>query len=115
MSIHKRNTKSGIRYIAVISLSNGKQISKTFKRKVDAEAWEMEQKQKLISTPPTIKNKIVENSNKKLAVFCEDWLVNYAIHNKTVSSVLRDRQIIKNQIDPYLGRYRLNELSQRVY
>lgn len=115
MSIHKRIKKTCIRYIAIVFLPNGKQISKTFKRKIDAEMWETEQKQKLFAAPPSLKSKVIENSNKTLSLFCDDWLRDYAIQNKTASSVVRDRQIIKNQIEPYLGHYRLNELSQEMF
>ena len=44
MSIHKYRLKSSFGYRAVITLSPTKQISKKFKKKIDAEHWEREQR-----------------------------------------------------------------------
>jgi integrase len=112
MSIHKINRKTGIRYIAHVCTPNRKQVTKTFKRKFDAERWELEQKHLLQAAPIGIRQTILENSNTTLKAFCEQWLEQYAVKNKTQSSVKLDRQIIANQIVPVLGRFRLNELSQ---
>lgn len=114
MPIYKRNKKTGIRYFAVLEVAPGKQVSKTCKRKIDAETWLIEQKQLLFTAPPTNKSAVLENSNKTLKVFCQEWLQNYAMKNKAMSSVRLDSGIIKNQIDPILGRFRLNELTQEV-
>ncbi len=114
MSIHKRVMKSGVRYLASILTPNRKQISKTFKRKIDAENWELEQKHVLQAAPISVRQTILENSNTTLKQFCEHWLEHYAVKHKTQSSVKLDRQIIANQIVPVFGRLRLNELSQEA-
>lgn len=114
MSIHKRIKKNCVRYVAIIMLPNRKQISKTFRRKFDAERWETEQKQVLIAAPISQRQIILENSNMTLKAFCDRWLEQYAVKNKTQSSIKLDRQIIGNQIVPVLGRLRLNELSQEL-
>lgn len=114
MSIHKRNTKTGPRYLAVVLTPSKKQISKTFKRKFDAEIWEREQKHVLEAAPISVRQTILENSNQTLKIFSERWLEQYAVRNKTQSSVKLDRQIIANQIVPYMGHLRLNELSQEL-
>lgn len=112
MSIHKRKRKSGTKYIAVIYTPAGKQITKTFARKVDAERWEIEQKQKLYSSPIRDKETMLVKSNTKLSAFCDEWIREYATHNKTASSLRRDKQIVRNQIVPHLGNLCLNEVTQ---
>ena len=114
MSIHKRVRKSGTRYLVVVYGLNGKQMSKTFKRKIDAVRWETEQKQLINRYPDHWTEILMQKANLRLAEYCQEWVTEYATPNKTPSSVRRDKQMIKNQIVPYLGRFRLNELSQKV-
>ncbi len=109
MSIHKRERKKGIVYLAVIPTIMGKQITKTFRRKIDAEMWEREQLQLFRSDPQKILT--FERSNMPLAEFCQLWLTKYAEIRKAASSVRRDKQIINFHIVPYLGKIRLVDLT----
>lgn len=112
MSINKRKTKRGFIYRAVVSRSAGEQTTRHFERKVDAEDWEREEYQKIKlginSSVSSTKSQI------KVTELCGYWIENYGRVHKAFSSVVRDEQIIKKQINPLIGKYPLRDLDSSI-
>ena len=108
MSIHKIMKKSGVRYKAVIHASPIKQICRVFERRLDAERWEQEQWLLLRTAPDSMT--VTEMSVEGLAHY---WLENYGRHNKAESSLIVDRQYLRNQILPELGKSQIASLRPR--
>lgn len=109
MSVHKRKRKNGFAYEAVITGPRGKQQTKVFKRKIDAEAWEREQRAQLATNPNA--SLFAVNSTRTLDDLCREWFTKHSTVHKAASSASRDDQIIRNQISPGLGHIRLRDLS----
>lgn len=111
MSIHKRTRKNGHAWLVVITDQHGKQYSKTFQRKYDAEQWEIQQKNKLKGTTDRVE--LMRNSRKSLLELCSYWFENHSLKVKTNSSSRRDDQIIRNQIEPTIGSLSIEALRPK--
>jgi integrase len=110
MSVRQIKLKSGNGYKAVVTISPTKQISKNFKRKIDAESWEREQRRLLESG----KISVTLNSRQTVSELAQYWMENYAKPVKSYSSVRRDIGILNNHILPYFGTTPLAKVSARM-
>lgn len=109
MSIHKYARKGGSGYRAVVQLGNGKSTSKKFQRKVDAESWEREQR--LVRRAGG--NRSLEMTIT-VADLAERWLSGPCVDRRETSSNHRYEICVRRQIVPYLGKYRVANLSKGV-
>jgi len=112
MSIHRRKRAKGSAYIAVVAGPMGKQRTKTFERRADAELWEREQYHLQKADPA--RTATLDHAKRTVKELCEHWLEAYARKHKTASSVRRDEQFIRNQIVPIIGSVRLGDLQHVV-
>jgi integrase len=103
MSVHK--TKSG--NYRTRWRQDGRQYSKNFKRKIDAEKFLAAV---LINeAPATTRN----NNSVTLASFAETWIKDYATIHKAPSSLIRDQQVLRDYILPSLGQKKLETIELR--
>lgn len=105
MSIHK--TKVGT--YQVRWRERGRLKAKNFDRKIDAEKFEASLKLGIQSTEPA---KLVEET-MRVTDFVDIWMKDHGHVHKSASSLIRDRQIIRDYVLPQLGKYRLNEVLRR--
>jgi integrase len=111
MSIRRRiyRNKDGtvsVYYLGSVRLSNGKELSKQFERKTDAQNWKADQTSQ--------RNAGALSQSKQTMSFREladYWLTNYAEKRKEGSSKIRDEIILKQQIFPFFGGKRLMDLN----
>lgn len=107
MSIHK--TISGT--FEVRWRNKGRQRSKTFKRKIDAEKFEAKI---LLDQVPDFLNESKETRSPEITFgeLAEIWMRDHAEVHKAASSLVRDRQILKTYLLPQLGKYRLSAITR---
>ena len=107
MSIHKRKRKNGISYRAVVTGSFGKQVSKAFARKVDAQKWHDAMLHKMRS------GEKVDRKGGKTTVseFGQMWLDGYGRSQLEPASQLKYNNLLKCQINPWLGGVKLSDIS----
>ena len=115
MSIHKisrplKNGTRSTRYRVFIQINPAKQITKSFKRKIDADAWEVKQKHLWKLGESTL---VSESSEMTVKGLSEYWLENYAKLNKEASSVTTDQKMIASHILPNLGHVKIETLTSR--
>lgn len=99
MSIHK--TKFGT--YEVRWRLNGKQKSKGFKRKIDAEKFEA----------GLTLNILPDDSKSTFEELAQTWLDDYAAVHKSPSAVIRDRQILRDYLLPDLGELKLSQIQPK--
>ena len=106
MSIHKYKLKDGIGWRAIVQVSPTKQVSKCFGRKLDAEEWEREQRQKAAGGAAC-------SLNLRLTVreLSQRWMTCAAAERREKSSNYRYEVCIRRQILPSLGGRRVVDLS----
>ncbi len=113
MSIQKRvytkkNGKVTVSYKAVVTQANGKQVSKSFPRKVDADRWEADMKLKLGSG-----EFVVTSTKYPFRPYSGYWIESYAERHKSPSSVVRDKGYLKKQLLPEFGDVPLNKIKPK--
>lgn len=96
MSIHK--TSSGT--YRVRWRENGRMYSKTFKRKIDADKFSASVCLGIEESSNVKKKIILKKSFTELVDF---WIKNHAEIHKTPSSIMRDKQMLRDYILPKLG------------
>lgn len=103
MSIQKEQRKSGVRYRVRVRDSNRKQLSKTFKRKIDAERWEREQL--------LIREQIPEYQqlNMSFLELVELWLT-HKVSKRSGSTRQRYRDQMRLYILPTFGEKLIHEI-----
>ncbi len=104
MSIHK--TKFGC--YRVRWRDRGRLQSKSFVRKIDAEKFEAQTK--LADVKPTSEKK---EPGLNFSTMAEIWLTTHADVHKAPSSVIRDRQMLRDYLIPTLGKYSLTSIIKR--
>ncbi len=115
MSIHK--TESGT--FEVKWRENGKQRSQTFKRKVDANSFDALKKLGIdteealgrIGLGPVIEKALCKDE-MTFAQLSNIWLVDHAEVHKSPSSVIRDRQMLKDFLLPTFGLTKLSQIQK---
>ena len=105
MSIHK--TKSGT--FEVRWREQGKQKSKTFKRRVDAKKFEA-QINAGIDALGLSKSETLE-VGLSFKEFSEIWMRDHSLVHNAESTVIRNRQILKKHLIPKIGEIELSSLS----
>lgn len=90
--------------------SKGEMLTKIFDRKVDAVAW---LKDHHVRERTEAETQIALYRNKTIKWLCAYWLENYAAIYKQKSSYVRDEGLVRNQIVPHLGSYRIGEIRPR--
>ncbi len=108
MSVHKTKFKT----YEVRWRMDGRQRSKRFDRKVDAEKFDASLR--LDKVPDFIleKKKSIENE-KTFSDLAETWLHDHAEVHKAPSGVIRDRQMIRDYLIPFIGNLRLSTINKR--
>lgn len=104
MAISKRRRNEGFVYVARILLPGRKEVSKTFKRKIDAEKWERDQKSKLDSGQDL-------KSDVSLDWFFNYWLETYAESRKRPTSIRSDKGLYKHHVSPEFGLIKLSKIK----
>ena len=107
MSIQKIIRKSGVRYKVRIRDENGNQISKTFKRKYDAEQWERGRLQKR-DLPEIGTQACLEMPFPELV---ELWLVNHVLPRIEPSTRTRYEQFLRDYILPKFKERTLGKIT----
>lgn len=106
MSIHKYPRKGGFGYRAIVQISPTKQVSKKFKRRLDAERWEIAQKEmKAGVTDPKALGQALT-----LSAFTDQWLESHAKLRLEGSSYERYLSYLRLQIIPAFGHRRLTDI-----
>lgn len=107
--IRKRPSKdNGLRYQAIVKL-NGETVSKTFDKKADAKRWEDRTRQQCAEFVPSD----LDNPYRKIPLvdFCHEWLEKAASLTKAASSLIRDRGIMLQHVQPFFGNKLLAEVT----
>ncbi len=100
MSIEKRKSKDGSVKYRVRVYRNKKILREAIlTRRIDAERWESEQK----VTLEREKNLPSQVKDVLFSELYESWLKNHAEVKKTPSSVVKDKQVYKKYINPFIG------------
>ena len=112
MSIHKRTYKrkdgrTSVYYLAIAKRKGFRTASKQFDRKIDAEAWEREQRVLLKRDPSKSSLSVVPT----VARLSDHWLESFARKRLEYSSVDKYDGIIRNYIVPRFGGIKLTELT----
>ena len=107
MSITKITQKTGVRYRARIRTERGKQVTKTFSRKVDAQAWEREQL-RLRERPDLCLNPTVDTT---LRQFASLWLESQKPPCLAPGSWANYESALRLHVLPWFGEDLLQELT----
>jgi integrase len=103
MAILKYRKKVSTGYRAVVQLSPSKQVAKCFERKIDAQAWEAEQKKCLREGRTVIIPQTV-------AEFAAIWLVDIQAR-RSFATYQRYEGVLRIYILPMFGKVKLSELD----
>lgn len=107
MSVHKRTTKSGIRYDVRLRDGNKRLTSKSFRSRKDANAWQAEQQVQRSRGAWVSPNA----SRITLQDWCEQWLASRPhVRPKTLE---KDSGLLRNHVFPVLGHRSLNTLKAK--
>ncbi|HYX36942.1 MAG TPA: tyrosine-type recombinase/integrase [Oligoflexus sp.] len=108
MSIHKTKCKT----YEVKWRENGKLRSHNFKRKIDAEKFQaslkLGKRQFLFA-----EEKEKKESELTFMELAEVWVRDHAEVHKAPSTVIRDKQIIRDYLLPFIGSMKLSDVSKR--
>lgn len=110
MAIEHYRTKDGTHYRATVRVHR-KKISKTFKRKVDAETWEREvllAKQK--GTIPILLTQKL--TSVTLEEFWKRYIQEHSLRTQAPSTLVMDESIYRNYVQPYLGHIPIAEIHR---
>ncbi|MBN1113751.1 MAG: site-specific integrase [Oligoflexia bacterium] len=108
MSIERRKGKTGsVTYRARVYINKKLVKAASFKRAIDAQKWENEQKYLIEQGKhfPTTPKEI------RLNELYENWLENHARIKKTAGSVKKDEQCYRDYINPHIGDLKAQEVS----
>lgn len=100
MSIESKARKKGKVYY-VRWMRNGKRCCKSFKRFYDAKQFETEVKEFDLTS---------ENSAMTFQKASEEWIAKHAEIRKAESSIMMDKNMLRNNILPYLGHLKLGNI-----
>lgn len=107
LPIYARNHKThGIVYRADFNRGLGKAYSKTFKNLSDAKEWLRKEELKKCSSSLSAKW-----SNKSLRELAEHWFKLYEKSGKAPATIVRNKQLLVNQVLPVLGNKKLKNLE----
>lgn len=110
MSIHKYPLKGGFGYRAIVQISPTKQVSKKFKRKVDAETWAAAQRTlKATATDPVHLGPALT-----VKAFADQWLESHAKLRLERSSFERYVSCLRLQILPAFGHLKLTDVRPQA-
>jgi len=106
MSIHKYSLKSGTAWRAIVQISPTRQVSKKFPRKIEAEAWEREQR-------AAFDGQSTAHLELRVTVgeLADRWHTSAAASRREESSNHRYEVSIRKQIVPRLGSRRVLDLT----
>jgi integrase len=109
MSIHKTKCKT----YEVKWRENGKSCSKSFKRKIDAEKFQASLR---LGKEKFLFKLEMENKESDFTFLemTEVWVRDHAEVHKAPSTVIRDKQIIRDYLLPYIGSLKLSDISKRL-
>ena len=102
VAIDKRKLSGGIKYRARYQGAYA-----TFTRKTDAKQWEANQKVEH-EMSKYMPSKIEERTVTELFKI---WTENHAEINKAQTSVIRDKQIFRDYIEPSIGKYKCHQIK----
>ncbi len=108
MTIETRKLIDGTKTYKVIVWKNGQRIARAnFTKRADAVEWERKQKTKIVEERH-LPDRFVA---MKMTELFKTWLNTHAKTKKAPSSILRDEQVFRDYIDPFLGKLNIHEIS----
>ena len=111
MSIHR--TSAGT--YRVRWRHKGRLKSKTFKRKVDAEKWQAAATLDQVVIPGAKEKEKKKKLQMKFRELVDIWLRDHAEVRKAPSSVIRDKQMLRDYILPALGHLAVEAIERRDF
>jgi len=93
------------RWVAQITLPNGKRKSKYGKTQAEVKGWLLVQRKQLID------GMVVDDLNTTFEEFLDRWFVDFAQPRLKPSTLATHESIIRNHIKPTIGNIRLSKLT----
>lgn len=93
----------------------GRLKSKTFKRKVDAEKWQAAATLDQVVIPGAKEKEKKKKFQMKFRELVDIWLRDHAEVHKAPSSVIRDKQMLRDYILPTLGHLAVEAIERRDF
>lgn len=111
MSVHKRiykrkNASVSTYYLAVVKVKGRPTLTKQFERKIDAEAWEREQRVKSVNEP----RQVAANAQMTLIELAAYWFETHVRHSLEWSTENRYEVNWRRHIEPVFGRMKLMDI-----
>lgn len=110
--VYKIERKKGVRFYAVYSPTNGKQVTKTLKTKNEAILWLKQQHS--VTAAIQRGERSHENCQQTVKWLCQYWMENYCLLYKAKASIRSDAIKIDVHINPEFGSLKLLELNSKM-
>jgi integrase len=100
-----KDGSSSVKYLAVVSCGQGRQATKQFERRVDAEKWERKTRSELDAG-----NLFDINHALTLEALVKRWLERRALEGKEQSTCLREDMLLRLHVLPNLGSFKVGSI-----